>query len=98
MAAPSLVKSKDADVVYHVLSALRVRQPAWLRSAGGIKPLATAWASIRTGRSQEPPPDPDSTDLGTPEQLAAVVDAVTHGPEPVAAQPTKSAEKVDSAI
>lgn len=80
--ARTLVNSMRAGVVRSVLGALRARQDAWLRSVGGIKVLAKAWASITAGRSLEPPPDSESIDLATPEQLAAVVDAVTHAAEP----------------
>lgn len=58
---------------------------------GGIKLLAAAWAATTKGVwSREPQPEP--VDLATPEQLAAVVEAVKHAPEPVQAPPKSAAD------
>lgn len=57
--------------------------------AGGIRLLAVAWAPTTRGvRSPEPPRE--SVNPATPEQLAAVVEAVEHGPELVPAEPAST--------
>ncbi len=97
METSTLVNSKPTDVVHDVFGALLLWSQAWLRVVGAIKVVGVAWAEIKSARSEDPPPDSATTNIATPEQLAAVVADVTYAPEPPGSAPGEVTEQVHNA-